>query len=270
MEADLSSSCLLTIGKSCIELQCNSSHLAERLRRQYQQFLSNDSAHLTVTVDWRNQSGIPASASLPFTFVDGQPMITTDRVKGMISIEHRAASIYLDVSNPLEVVDYFMRVVVALLLFQEGGLMIHAAGIVRNGKAYVFFGHSGSGKTTVARLSSHDVVLNDDLIALLPEEQTWRVYATPFSNPTQVSPTCQNAPLVGLYRLNQASQVWIESLSTARGLAELISSVPVISADPTRSRLLMQRCYQLLTTAPCYNLYFLPDASFWQVVEDAN
>ena len=69
-----------------------------------------------------------------------------------------------------EEVEYFLRVIYALLVFQAGGLLFHAAGIVRDGQCYLFFGHSGSGKTTVARLSSTDLVLNDDLVVLIPRQ----------------------------------------------------------------------------------------------------
>ena len=60
----------------------------------------------------------------------------------------------------------FLRVTYALLLIRHGGFLFHSAGMIRNGCGYLFYGHSGSGKTTVSRLSqNHVTLLSDDLVA---------------------------------------------------------------------------------------------------------
>jgi hypothetical protein len=61
-------------------------------------------------------------------------------------------------------VENFLRVVYAQLILRAGGLLLHAAGIVRGQSSFVFFGPSGSGKTTAARLSQEHTVLSDDLV----------------------------------------------------------------------------------------------------------
>lgn len=48
-----------------------------------------------------------------------------------------------------------------------GGVPLHAAGIVRDGRADVFFGPSGAGKSTLAALS-RDPLLSDELVAVRP------------------------------------------------------------------------------------------------------
>jgi len=164
--------------------------------------------------------------------------------------------------------DYYVRVACAVLAFQAGGLLFHAAGIVRGGLGYVFFGYSGSGKTTVSRLSPHDVVLNDDLVLLMPADRGWTVQSTPFWNPSQVRPAgALAAPLAGLFHLVQDKQVYLETLYAAQAVAEVIASVPVIAADPSRTSQLLERGRRLIHAAPVYNLHFLPDPSFWPVVE---
>jgi hypothetical protein len=133
----------------------------------------------------------------------------------------------------------------------------------------VFFGHSGSGKTTVARLSSDAVVLNDDLLLLMPSEhrQGWTVYSTPFWNPTQVSPAGSlSAPLADMFRLVQDQTVYQEEMEPGQALAELVTSVPVIPADPTRLVSLLERGNRLVSSVPIFKLHFLPDASFWDVI----
>lgn len=174
----------------------------------------------------------------------------------------RPASLFI-----IEEIDYFLRVVCALYAFQSGGLLFHAAGIVRKGEAYVFFGHSGAGKTTLSRLSSNYQVLNDDLVLLQPQEKGWLVHGTPFFNPTQIDPQGhRHAPLVGLYRLVQDKNVFLEPTSPGQALAEIIANVPVISANPDQATELFMRAQTLLLQTPILQLHFRKDATFWDVL----
>jgi hypothetical protein len=61
--------------------------------------------------------------------------------------------------------------------------------------------------------------------------------------------------------------VYREALNRPQALAEMISNVPVIPADPGRSNDLLVRCARLLAAVPAYNLHFLPEPSFWEVID---
>lgn len=186
---------------------------------------------------------------------------------GNIDLLEKSAELFTSEIRIVETTDYLLRIVFAILIFNNGGILFHGAGIIRNGLAYVFFGHSGAGKSTVARLSPNDIVINDDLVALMPAGNAWAVYATPFWNPTQVRPISASAPLAGLYRLVQDKRVDLLPIESGRALAELISNIPVIPDNPFLNAELFVRGKQILDKIPIYQLHFLPNDSFWQVVE---
>jgi len=60
-------------------------------------------------------------------------------------------------------INSFLRILYSLALVETRGLVVHAASLVRDGRAYLFSGRSGSGKTTVARLSTDATLLSDEL-----------------------------------------------------------------------------------------------------------
>jgi hypothetical protein len=133
----------------------------------------------------------------------------------------------------------------------------------------VFFGHSGSGKTTVARNSSGKRVLNDDLVVLQREGEYWNASSTPFWNPTQVKPLNLSGKIHALYQLVQDRHVVLEPVSPAIALAEFLANVPVMNGDPTRGQELVERCLMIVNSVPVYRLHFLPDGTFWVVLEDS-
>jgi hypothetical protein len=209
-----------------------------------------------------------ASDDRPLIFRANGAYFTAPDYSGDIDLAQQRGLLTLNSAMPVEDADYFIRTIYALRLFEAGGLLFHAAGLVRHERGYLFFGHSGSGTTTVSRLSPEALVLNDDLVALTPHDGQWRMHATPFSNPTQHAPTGPRVALVsGAYRLIQDRRVYVEDLPPALAVAEIVASSPIVCANPARTLDLLTRARQLHAAVPVRHLHFLPDNSFWNVVE---
>ncbi len=209
-----------------------------------------------------------ATDDRPLAFRADGAHFTAPDYTGHLDLAQQRATLTLDSATPVEDADYFIRTVYALRFFEAGGLLFHAAGLVRNDRGYLFFGHSGSGKTTVSRLSPDALVLNDDLVVLMPHAGQWHMHATPFSNPTQHAPLGPyTAPVRGAYRLIQDRRVYVQDLPPALAVAEIVASSPIVCADPARTLDLLTRARQLHTAVPIRHLHFLPDNSFWTVVE---
>lgn len=73
-----------------------------------------------------------------------------------------------------------LRTWFSLVLLERRGILLHAAAVVRNGRALVFSGPSGSGKTTLARLAGAQPILSDESVALRPAPGSVEANATPF------------------------------------------------------------------------------------------
>lgn len=176
------------------------------------------------------------------------------------------ARLELSAVIPVLEVDFFLRLVAGILALRRDGILMHTAAVVRDGWAYLFFGHSGSGKTTASRLSAPRQVLNDDLVLLLPEDGGWAAYGTPFTNPTQVPPTPGRALLDGLYRLVQDPRVYIRPISRAVLLAELLSCVPILAIMPQETQHVVRIESDVIQKVRGGYLHFRKDPDFWDVI----
>lgn len=251
-----------------LKLECNDNDVIDRAHDRFRQFdqAARIDLFARVQIDLDRD---PAPVDRPAKFQNGCVYYTSTGFSGRLDPANGQGQLTISNHQPLDDIEYFVRVAYALLAFQSGGLMLHATGIARNDRAYLFFGPSGSGKSTTARNSADDLILNDDLIILMLDNQRWQAHATPFWNRPQLRPnTTTRVPLAGLYRLVQDRTVFTEPIDSARAAAEVIACVPIIASDPGRSLMLLDRIDQILRAKiPVKRLHLLPDASFWNVIE---
>jgi hypothetical protein len=184
--------------------------------------------------------------------------------EGFISTDEAYAELSLHPDARAADIGYFLRVALTCQAFARDGLIFHTAAILHHGRGYAFFGTSGSGKTTAARLSAPDPVLNDDLVVLWPGDAGWTMVATPFGKRRS---DVRRAPLSALLRLVQSPQVSLDRLPPGRALAELVANSPVISGDPEWLPTLMERWEAVLREVPVYALQFRREASFWEAID---
>ncbi len=262
----------LTLGLAGLTLTVQSdAALIAALVKRYAAFLQPDEAvTFSVHIKRVGQASRPID-DRPLTFRAGGAHFTAPDYSGDIDLVQQRGTLAVNTATPVEDVDYFIRTIYALRLFEAGGLLFHAAGLVRRDRGYLFFGHSGSGKTTVSRLSPEAIVLNDDLVALTPEARSGNGPCTPrpFPIPPQhgVAIGPGSAIVHGAYRLIQDRRVYVEDLPPALAVAEIVASCPIVCADPARTVDLLTRAGQLHAVVPIRHLHFLPDNSFWNVVE---
>jgi len=101
-------------------------------------------------------------------------------------------------------IDGVLRILHSLVLARQGGFLVHAASAVRNGRAFVFAGESGTGKTTISRLAPPDVTLLTDEISYV-RKQVSGVRCQVSGSGTQASPSGELA--LGSYGSSQESGV---------------------------------------------------------------
>lgn len=258
---------LLAVADFNIRVNCNHAKLAKIMGERYRDFPAKKTPNFTANIQWVGQERASSLLDTNTDFQESVLQFSAPGYQGFINEKTNQGELRLSSAQPVEDIDYYLRVVLALLAHSVDGILMHTAGIIRDGLTHLFFGQSGSGKTTACRVSADDyTILNDDLILLLPKEDGWIAHGTPFWNPTQVKPSNQSAPVVGMYLLIQAPQVALQKLHPGHAAAALISNVPVIPQDFSRSHKLFEILAMLQENIPVFELHFLPDNTFWDVI----
>lgn len=256
----------LLLGNIALDLVLKDSQLDEALHQRYSEFTRPSGVGYPIIIRWQKSNDPMPLGKERIEFSSFEANLFSEGCTGKILLDQQA-EFEISTHNPISGIDYFLRVVTALLVFQSGGLLFHGAGILHQEKGHIFFGHSGSGKSTVASLSNDDIILNDDLLILTPNEAGWKAYATPFWNPTQVRPNNRSADVHGMYRLVKDQDVFLKSMTDAQAVGELIANTPVVTADIERLPTVLERCQNISQSVPIYWLHFRKDAGFWNVID---
>ena len=162
--------------------------------------------------------------------------------------------------------DSLIRIFLSWKLLNHNGFLLHAATVIRNGKAHIFTGRSGAGKSTVASLSPEGSVLTDEISLLRRENGVWRAYGTPFWGEFRAAGSNTSAPVARIFRLLQAAENRVETLRPVALLRTLLPNVLFFSTETKANRRLLEIAGQAATEIPGHNLAFRKNASFWEVL----
>lgn len=142
-------------------------------------------------------------------------------------------------------------------------LLVHASAVVWQGKAFLFLGKSGTGKSTHAGLWLRHVpgttLLNDDNPALrITDEGQVVVCGTPWSGKT---PCYRNeaCPLDGIVRLRQAPHNRIAPSPRLEAFASLFSACSCIPQEKNSYDACIQNVTTVVSQAPVFRLDCLPN-----------
>jgi len=220
-----------------------------------------------------------ADPSAPERAIDDAPAAVSwdgDRVR----VRHRRLEAELDpfsgrgwlrrdtsVGWPLEVT---LRTALAARLPFEGGLPLHAAGlVVGGGRGVAFFGPSGAGKSTLAAASPHPV-LSDEMIAIVPGGANgYRLTATGTWGTHGRGEALSGAfPLAGVCALDRGPETRIDHLDPLAALRGLIPSTLVPPGPPLWSAALGV-IGRVARQVPAYRLTWSPAHPPWTALDQA-
>jgi hypothetical protein len=183
-------------------------------------------------------------------------------------------------ANPYSI-DAVLRIVHTLVMAKRGGFLLHSASAVRNGKACLFAGVSGAGKTTISRLAPADATLLTDEISYVRKldvpklegsgkSADYVAYGTPFTGELAKLGENTSAPVAALYLLAKGAENRIDRVTEADAGRELLANMLFFAGDQAEDRELVYSAFQaacdFVHCVPVYRLTFVPDARVWEMI----
>jgi hypothetical protein len=169
-------------------------------------------------------------------------------------------------TNPYSL-DAVLRILHTLVLAPRGGFLVHASSALRDGKAFVFAGVSGAGKTTISRLAPPDAhVLTDEISYIRKQSGRYHAYGTPFAGDLGRPGTNVTAPLDTIYLLAQGPENGIDEIGAAEGARGLLACILFFANDPALVRTVFASALDLVERVPVKRLTFVPDARVWDLI----
>ena len=150
-------------------------------------------------------------------------------------------------------------------LIQFDGFYLHASAVVKDGKAYLFSGPCGAGKSTHTRLwqeafGEEARVINDDKPALRRIDGKWYAYGTPWCGKDGINRN-EMAPLVGVCFLKQAPENKMRSLSKLEAMQRILGQTIYKFDEASQLDRLLASLELFLDEIPVYELENVPQIS---------
>ena len=158
-----------------------------------------------------------------------------------------------------------MWLMFGLCTVPKGAIAIHSSVLIKDGKAVLCLGESGTGKSTHTRLWREHIdgtgLLNDDSPIIRLVDGVPTAFGSPWSGKT---PCYRNLhyPIAGFIRLSQAPYNKIHRLSTLHAIGALLPSCPPAFAyDDYLQDCLCDTLSAMISTVPVFHLECLPNAA---------
>lgn len=171
-------------------------------------------------------------------------------------------------ANPYAL-DSVLRILHSLVLAARGGFLLHAASGICDGRAYLFSGVSGAGKTTISRLAPPEAtLLTDEISYVRPNAEGYSAYGTPFSGELAKAGENTAAPVAALFFLEQGPENRVDELPAAEAVRRLMRNILFFAEDSELVENLLATACDFVQKVPVRRLTFYPDSRVWDEIRN--
>lgn len=129
----------------------------------------------------------------------------------------------------------------------DGGFVLHASSFEAEGKAFLFAGLSGAGKSTIARHLGAGHRISDDQSMVLPWGASWWCRCA-------FHLEHEGAPPAGIFLISQSRATRVVRLAPERALAEVLRHLVLWQGDGRAHARILDNVSRFLESVPAYHL----------------
>jgi hypothetical protein len=245
----------MSIGAIPLRLSFSDENLLEEARRRYSAYLCPPNGGAVPVSIGPRSAAVAGADSARFEYSLHDALLTLS-----------ARAITFEDVRSIYTLDSFLRVTLSVLLVERGGFLLHAATIERGGRAFVFTGKSGAGKSTIASMAPPGSVLTDEISLLRFSGGVLYAWGTPFWGEFQAGDRTCSRPVAGIYAIQQAAEDRAEPLSPKEAMRVLLPNVLFFSPHKQDRQRLLVTAGRAVARVPVQRLHFRRDPAFWEAI----
>jgi hypothetical protein len=259
-------SLVIEVGGMSVRVNTTDPAFLAMLQRRYAGFVSeSDRTEIEFDVDLIQPSIVDPDADVRVTHRQGRWLLERGDFRAEWSPGSRTGWIRQS-ANPYSI-DSVLRIVHTIVLARQGGFLLHSASAIRNGKAFLFAGVSGAGKTTIASLAPHDATLLTDEISYVRRKDAGFVaFGTPFTGELNKSGENVSAPIAALYLLAKGPENRIDPIPVGEAARSLLANLLFFAEDEELVQSTFHTAFEFVNRVPVFQLTFVPDARVWELI----
>ncbi|MBW3622358.1 MAG: hypothetical protein KY468_03000 [Armatimonadetes bacterium] len=261
----------LEIGGVRTIIRCEEESYLDLVRDRYEGFRipSGDGEHpLSYTLHVTVQEDLLPGSEVTPTVERTPDGFRLHRRDFMMDLDLERRTLTGSVARSMYSFDSMLRVFFTLILLDMDGVLVHGSSIVEGGRAFLFYGVSGSGKTTTTILSEPRTILSDELTLVRKVGEEYRAFGTPFWGELQKNGENINAPLHRILWLRKDPEVYLEEQTPRQALQRLLPCILFFAQEPDLVNRVVDRVVDLVEHVPTAALHFRKDDSFWTLLTE--
>jgi len=254
------------IGGTTVRLHSSDSHFRSMVRERYCSFLAGSAdADFDFDIELLERPSENTDDDVQVQVRNDEWLMRRGDFDACWSTNSRRGTVRQ--ANSSYATDSVLRIVHSIALAQRGGFLMHAASAIRNGKAFLFAGVSGAGKTTISRLAPTDcVLLSDEISYVRPHGKTYVAYGTPFSGELGKPGENRCAPVETVFLLEKGPSHHIEAVPDVDAVRRLLRNILFFAEDASLVHMVFQSACEFAQSVPIKKLVFKPEQSVWDMI----
>lgn len=253
------------IGDFFIHILCESKNLRKMLGKNFHSYISAENIQPDIVIKVEDGFGV-SFQDYHVDIMKDNNQILYRRADYLIQVDSDYKTASISVYDELALKHALMNLFSSFIVYHNWGLLIHSSCVIENGKAHIFAGQSGAGKSTAAKLSYPRNLLSDEATLVKITEEDVQIYNSPFRSEIEADAFHGNLSLASVQILFQALQNKREKVAKSDSLFQLMDKVFFWPQSQEETSTIMKLMTLLVKQVPVYELHFQKNNSFWELI----
>jgi hypothetical protein len=256
---------LTKIGEHYVQIFCESDTLYKSTEKNFYRNMELKNIKPNLTIKINHGYGVPfLNYEVEITNLGDK--ITYHRADYQIEVDSEYKSATISVYDELALKHALTNLYSSFIVHHNWGLLLHSSCAIENGKAHIFAGQSGAGKSTAAKLSSPRCLLSDEATLLKITSSGVTVYNSPFRSELEAEPFEGSVELASIQLLHQALKNKRIQSAKSDALLHLMDKVFFWPRSQEETKAILKLMTMLVMQVPVYDLFFQKNNTFWELI----